>query len=230
MRGFLTDGEWAIFRPFVVAAGPGRGRPPTDHRRVLDGALWIGRTGAPWRELPPELGKWNSVHRQFRRWVASGIWDVLLQAMADVGGEADLLQMMDSTIVRAHHCSAGRKGGLGGACLGRSRGGFSTKIHLRANAYGLPIGVVLTSGEAHDASAYPDLMGERDSDPGVLLGDRGYDSDGIRRDARDPDEAQPQGPTLGRPRPLRASEPRRALHQQAEELPPCRYALRPDRR
>jgi len=60
-----------------------------------------------------------------------------------------------------------------------------TKIHLRANADGLPIGVLLTPGEAHDVTAYDGLMAQRDSDPGVLLGDKGYDSDAIRRDVRD---------------------------------------------
>jgi transposase len=185
VRGLLTNEEWACFEPFMVEAGPSGGRPPRDHRRNLDGLLWIARTGAPWRDLPPELGNWNSVHRQFRRWTASGLWDLLLQALADGGGNADLLQMVDSTIIWAHHCAAGARGGTMGQCLGRSRGGLSTKVHLRANAHGLPIGVVLTSGEAHDATAYTDLMEERDSDPGVLLGDRAYDSDEIRRDARD---------------------------------------------
>jgi transposase len=192
-RWLLTDGEWAVFEPFLVEAGPRGGRPPRDHRRVLDAILWIARTGAPWRDLPAELGNWNSVHRQFRRWAASGVWDVLLQALADAGGDADLLQMVDSTIIRAHHCAAG--GGAGRSqALGRSRGGFSTKVHLRAIAHGLPIGVALTPGEAHDATAYSALMAERDSDPGVLLADRGYDSDGIRRDARDRG-ATPEIPT-----------------------------------
>lgn len=49
----------------------------------------------------------------------------------------------------------------------------------------MPIGLVVTPGEAHDVTAYPALMGERDSDPGILLADRGYDSDAIRPDARD---------------------------------------------
>ena len=56
---------------------------------------------------------------------------------------------------------------------------------MRPGAGGLPISVVLTPGEAHDLIAYDDLMAERDSDPGVLLGDRGYDSDRLRQDARD---------------------------------------------
>jgi transposase len=61
----------------------------------------MARTGIPWRDLPPELGNWNSVHRQYRRWTTSGPWDVLLQALADGGDDADALQMIDSTIVRA---------------------------------------------------------------------------------------------------------------------------------
>lgn len=71
---------------------------------------------------------------------------------------------------------------------------MSTKIHLRTNADGLPIGIILSPGEAHDSTAYADLMDERDSDPGVLLADRGYDSDAIRQDARDRG-ATPEIPT-----------------------------------
>jgi len=78
--------------------------------------------------------------------------------------------------------------------LGRSRGGFSTKIHLRCNAYGLPIGLTLTPGQAHDSTAYAGLMDERDSDPGILLAERGYDSDDIRQDVRDRG-GQPEIPT-----------------------------------
>lgn len=101
--------------------------------------------------------------------------------------------MIDSIIIRAHHCAAGA-GAAERQGLGRSRGGFSTKIHLRANAHGLPIGIVLTPGQAHDATAYADLIEERDSDPGILLADRGYDSDAIRRDAHDRGAA-PEIPT-----------------------------------
>ena len=88
------------------------GRPPSNHRLTLDGILWICRTGAPWRDLPEEFGNWNSVWRQYRRWSQSGVWDVVLQAFADSGGELDTLQMIDSTTVRAHRCAAGEKGGL----------------------------------------------------------------------------------------------------------------------
>src|SRR5436305_1090213 len=103
----MTDQEWAIFAPFLVHPSPSGGRPPRDHRKVLDGVFWINRTGAPWRDLPETFGNWNSVHKQFRRWCLSGVWDLLLQALADSGGNAEALQMIDSTTVRAQRCARG---------------------------------------------------------------------------------------------------------------------------
>jgi transposase len=86
IRGLMTDEEWAIFAPFLITASSRGGRPPLNHRHRLDGILWICRTGAPWRDLPAAFGKWNSVWKQFRRWCESGVWDLLLQALADGGG------------------------------------------------------------------------------------------------------------------------------------------------
>ena len=76
-----------------------------------------------------------------------------------------------------------RKRGEERNALGRSRGGFSTKINARTNAEGLPIAVVITPGQEHDLNAYPALMEEIDDDPEQLLGDKGYDSDAVRQDA-----------------------------------------------
>jgi transposase len=127
----MTDDEWAIVEPFLAAASLRGGRPPANHRRVLDGILRICRTGTPWRDLPEAFGNWNSIWRQFRRWCRSGVWDVLLQGLADGGGELGALQMIDSTTIRAHRCAAGETGGMQFQALGRSRGGFTTKVHLR---------------------------------------------------------------------------------------------------
>lgn len=112
IRGLLSDAEWEFFEPFVVVGGPLSGRPPSDHRRRLDGIFWITRTGAPWRDLPEELGKWNTVYRQFLRWSRSGLWDFLLEALSDSGAAPKTIQMIDSTVIRAHHQAAGAKGGL----------------------------------------------------------------------------------------------------------------------
>ena len=194
IRGLMTDEEWAIFAPLLTMPSLRGGRPPKNHRHRLDGILWLCRTGAPWRDLPTAFGKWNSVWKQFRRWCEAGVWDLLLQALADSGCPLDMLQMIDSTIVRAHRCAAGKQIEKQKQALGRSRGGFSTKIHLRCNAAGLPIGVVLSEGEAHDVTAYDGLMQQRDSDPGAMLADKGYDSDAIRHDLQD-SGATPEIPT-----------------------------------
>ena len=108
IRGLMSDVEWAFFEPFVT---PETGRP-SDYRRVLDGIFWVTRTGAPWRDLPEELGKWNSIYQQFRRWSLSGLWDLLLDALAGSGAAPKTVQMIDSTVIRAHHQAAGAKGGL----------------------------------------------------------------------------------------------------------------------
>jgi transposase len=95
--------------PFVIEAGPRRGRRPKDHRLVLDGVLWIARTGSPWRDLHDRFGRWNSVYQQFLRWGLTGVWDVLLAALNESGVAQDSVQMIDSTIVRAQQHSAGAK-------------------------------------------------------------------------------------------------------------------------
>ena len=77
-----------------------------------------------------------------------------------------------------------RKGGTQNQALGRSRGGFTTKIHARTNAEGLPIALILTPGEAHDSTAFIDLMAEHDANPDGMLGDKGYDGDAIRDEVR----------------------------------------------
>jgi transposase len=108
IRGLMTEDEWAYFEPFLIRRG---GRPPRNHRRVLDAVFWLMRTGAPWRDLPEEFGNWNSIFRQFRRWADSGVWDVILEALAGSGVSDATLQMIDATIIRAHHCAGGGKGG-----------------------------------------------------------------------------------------------------------------------
>ena len=88
------------------------GRKPLNHRLVLDGIFWIARTGSSWRDLPEEFGKWSSVYRQFRRWTLAGLWEQIMVALNGSRMVPDALQMIDSTVIRAHHQAAGAKGGL----------------------------------------------------------------------------------------------------------------------
>ena len=108
----MSNKEWAFFKPFVTVRGPKRGRPASNHRLVLDGVFWIARTGAPWRDLPDHFGNWNSIYQQFRRWSVSGLWDTMLEALNATGAAQSSVQMIDSTIVRAHQHAAGATGVL----------------------------------------------------------------------------------------------------------------------
>jgi putative transposase len=106
----LTDEQWARIKDLVPGKETDRGATGRDNRLFLDAVLWIARTGAPWRDLPPEFGNWNSVWRRFSRWSEAGVWESLFNALAD---DPDLEYILiDSTIVRAHQHTAGAKGGL----------------------------------------------------------------------------------------------------------------------
>ena len=107
-RDLMSDEEWAFFEQFILSVRAPNGRKPTNHRLVLDGVFWIARTGAPWRDLPEEFGKWSSVYRQFRRWTLVGLWEQILEALIESRIVPDALQMVDSTVVRAHHPLPGR--------------------------------------------------------------------------------------------------------------------------
>ena len=111
-RLLMSDEEWFFFEAFILAIRGRGGRPASNHRRVLDGVFWIARTGAQWRDLPEEFGKWSSVYRQFRRWTLAGLWKLILESLNDSGAAPPQVQMIDSTVIRAHHLAVGAKGGL----------------------------------------------------------------------------------------------------------------------
>ncbi len=85
---------------------------------MLNGILWILRTGAPWRDLPERYGPWQTVYSRFRRWREAGIWEQVLTALqteATHDGTLDgSLTMIDGSNVRAHQQAAGapKKGGM----------------------------------------------------------------------------------------------------------------------
>jgi transposase len=75
-RPDLTNTEWNAIRHFLPARKTGRpGRPWAKHRRVINGILWILKTGSPWRDLPEEFGKWQTVYNRFGRSIIEGVWD-----------------------------------------------------------------------------------------------------------------------------------------------------------
>ncbi len=114
-RKDLTDTQWEKLQPLLPPQKSSKGRPNLDHRQIINGIMWILRTGAPWRDLPPCYGIHSSVSSRFYRWRKAGEGDEILaklQTLADYEGRIDWeVHSGDSTVIRAHQHSAGAKGG-----------------------------------------------------------------------------------------------------------------------
>jgi transposase len=100
-RYAISDADWARIRPHLPLRGEEEG-----NRRFVNAVLWIARTGAPWRDLPASLGRWNSVWKRFDRWARNGVWNAVFDALQDPDVEWLIL---DSTVIRAHSCAAGAR-------------------------------------------------------------------------------------------------------------------------
>ncbi|SCY84245.1 Putative transposase of IS4/5 family [Rhizobium sp. NFACC06-2] len=140
------------------------------------GHLRVLRSDAPWRDLPERYGSYTTCYNRFRRWTI-GIWDRLMEAITRPSD--DVVTMIDGTSVRVHHFAATLRADHQDRCLGRSRGGLTTKIRAVTNGNGLPINITITPGNAHDLSAADELL---DSLPvgAMLLADKAYDADWLR--------------------------------------------------
>ena len=81
----LTDAQWEILRSVLTdpRREDGKGRPPRDAREVLNGVLWILRTGAPWKDLPDRYPPYQTCHRRFQQWQQDGRFEVILQVLAE---------------------------------------------------------------------------------------------------------------------------------------------------
>ena len=106
----LTDYEWEQIKDLLPPENTGkRGRPSKNNRIMLNGIIWIARSGAPWRDLPERYGPWESVYSRFRKWIDDGILDNIFRILS-LDAELEELSI-DSSIIHAHQHSAGAKKG-----------------------------------------------------------------------------------------------------------------------
>ena len=104
-RHDISDRVWEILEPLLPGGKGKTGRPAQDNRRFINAVCWILRTGAPWRDLPPDYGDWKNTHRRFCRWRDRGVWAMLLEAVIE---EPDFEWLMiDASYIKAHPHSAG---------------------------------------------------------------------------------------------------------------------------
>ncbi|MFE3864930.1 IS5 family transposase [Streptomyces goshikiensis] len=186
---------WDRIEP-LMPADPVRGRRWADHHRTLEAIAWKYRTCSPWRDLPEELGPFQTAHKRLIRWAVDGTWERVLAAVL-AAADAD-----DEVFGRLHHLPGppafGRSQEKGAPyrsepedhALGRSRGGLSTKVHLASDSRARPLSIQITAGQAGDAPAFEAVMagiriprsglGRPRTRPVVVLADRAYSSRAIR--------------------------------------------------
>jgi transposase len=105
----LDDDMWARIEPVLPPLKGAMGRPMTDHRRAVEGAIYRYRTGIAWRDLPAEFGPWQTVWKRHHRFSLDGTWDQVLarlQSCAQAAGQIDWRVSVDSTIARVHQHGA----------------------------------------------------------------------------------------------------------------------------
>jgi transposase len=173
MDYFIKEQEWKEIFRILSNIKRIHTKNETNIRRFVEAIWFVSRSGCQWRLLPSHYGSWRSVHRKFKKWSDKGIWETLfLQIQKDPDLEA---VMIDATIVRAHACSAGYgKESQPQQALGRSRGGFSTKIHALVDALGNPLKFILSAGQRHEISQAEALI--EGISRTIVIGDKGYDS------------------------------------------------------
>ena len=117
-RHDISDRVWELLEPHLPGREGTRGVTARDNRCFLNAVFWILRTGAPWRDLPPDYGDWKNTHRRFCRWRDAGVWERLLEILIS---EPDFEWLMiDASHIKVHPHAAGAHGG--NQDMGRTKG------------------------------------------------------------------------------------------------------------
>ncbi|MCP3411329.1 IS5 family transposase [Bradyrhizobium sp. CCGB01] len=177
---WLSDAAWAAIEPHLPKNQPGARR--VDGRRVISGILHVLKVGCRWCDFPADYGPSTTIYNRLNRWSRRGFWLKLLDALVEAGAVTKSTAI-DSTYIKAQRAAFGGKGGRAAQAIGRSRGGWTTKVHALTDVIGRPYALMLTPGNVSDMKAAAALL-ERAGPMRYLLGDKGYDADRLRRLAR----------------------------------------------
>ena len=110
IRTVLSNAQWERIAPQLPGKIGDPGRNGDDNRLFVEGVLWVARTGAPWRDLPDEFGKWYTIYTRFWRWAKKGVWERIFKRLSE---DPDFeYVLIDATLVRVHQHGTGAKGGL----------------------------------------------------------------------------------------------------------------------
>lgn len=119
-RHDISDKTWSLLAPHLPGRKGSWGGIAKDNRQFINAVFWIMRTGAPWRDLPPDYGHWSNTHRRFIRWRDKGVWEELLNTLIDDPDYEWL--MIDASHCKVHPHAAGARGG--NQEMSRTKGGL----------------------------------------------------------------------------------------------------------
>ena len=174
----LTKEQWERVKLLLPPEEKGkRGRPRKDNRIMLNGMLWIARSGAQWRELPEAYGPWQSVYARFAKWRDDGTLKKVFRALSEDADTENL--SMDSTCIKVHESANGGEKRENKA-VGRTRGGLNTKLHAIVDSLGNPVEFLLSAGNDHDCVHAVELLETVEISGSNVLADRAYGAQGIR--------------------------------------------------
>jgi transposase len=145
----LTDEQWGFIGPFLPTLPrrrDGRGRPWRQNRAVLNGILWVLRTGAPWADLPDRYPSYQTCHRRFQHWVRAGLLRSILEILAQALHDEGYLDLQEA-FIDGSFAPAKR----GGACVGKTKRGKGSKIMAIADRHGRPVAVHVESATPHES-------------------------------------------------------------------------------
>ncbi len=144
---------------------------------MLNGMLWIVRSGAQWRKLPEAYGPWQSVYARFAKWQDDGTLEAIFRALT---ADAEMGNLsLDSTCIKVHE-SANGGGKAADKAVGRTSGGLNTKLHAMVDGLGNPVEFMLTAGNDHDSVHAVELLKKVKISGSNVLADRAYGAKMIR--------------------------------------------------
>ena len=106
---WLSDAQWKRIEPLMPRGR--RGAHRVDDRRIISGILHMLRSGARWRDSPPDYGPYTTVYNRFNRWSRQGVWTGIFKALTGHSGIWTGDAAIDSTSIKAHRSAGGAKGG-----------------------------------------------------------------------------------------------------------------------
>ncbi|WP_157467340.1 IS5 family transposase [Edaphobacter aggregans] len=162
-----------------------RGNVSLSNLQVLNAVLYVAEQGCKWRGLPKRFGRWHTIYMRMSRWSKNGVLDRVfekLQVEQIVRIKLEAVSL-DSTSIKVHPDGTGAPKKNGPQSIGKSRGGWNTKVHMVAADARTAIAFALSPGNAHDAPEGRELLWELPRMPEGLpmLMDRAYEGDETRQ-------------------------------------------------